>query len=393
MAESGPVGAAVSYGFASVPDTCGREVPVLFPGTSTGSWLIDDLVGLGMPRTYKARHLHRNSECRLKVMPRTPGTLASQRRETEALANLRHDALTEVVDFGTDDEQDFIWTAFDWFEAEPLEDGLLAGPMDWDEAAALFRILADALAYVHGAGILHRDIRPKNILVAPEGVRSFGGAWLTGFDYAMTQHQLEQLSQAPVGDLAYLAPEVLRDPTHHGARADVYAFGCLMYEVLTAEPAFPAAAFGGERNDQARAMFEWKTRTDALDPGDAGRGDAIPGWLRDLVRRSTQPDPDHRLPDVDSVVRELDAHETEWSSPDAMSPADLGPPPTIRMPTAPLLRPGPAVGARPRPPEPRSRPLAEPVPARMMAQWVAAGVGIGLVIAAAIIAVLELGFL
>ncbi|MEN0063853.1 MAG: serine/threonine-protein kinase [Myxococcota bacterium] len=366
---------------------------MLFPGTSTGSWLIDDLVGLGMPRTYKARHLDMGSECRLKVLPKTATTLAAQERETNALDHLRHEALAEVVDYGSDNDQDLVWTAFAWFEADELEDGLLVGPMPWADACHLFRILADALAYVHGEGIVHRDIRPKNILVAPEGPRAFGGAWLTGFDYAMTQQQLERLSQAPVGNLAYLAPEVLRDPTHHGAKADVYSFGCVMYEVLSAEPPFPAAAFGGERNDQARAMFDWKTRADALDPGEG-----CPDWLRDLVRRCTHPDPSERIQDVETVVRELDAHKAEWGLADVQPPAELGAPPPLRMPTEPTLRP--VLGAARLPPlKPTSAKTApsydgrsEPQPGTSLAQtvfWALVGVVIGLVVAGFVIATLE----
>jgi len=347
-----------------------------------------------MPRTYKARHLDLGSECRLKVLPRTASTLASQQRETSALGNLRHDALAQIVDYGTDADHDLVWTAFDWFEADPLEDEILSGPMAWSDACHVFRILADALAYIHAQGILHRDIRPKNVLVSPEGASAFGGAWLTGFDFAMTQDQLERLSQAPVGELAYLAPEALRDPAHHGARADVYSLGCLMYEVLTAEPAFPAAAFGGERNDQARAMFEWKTRADMLDPGEL-----CPDWLRRLVRQCTHPDPDQRTADVDSVIRELDAHRAEWEPSDNLPPAELGAPPPLRMPTEPTLRPvlgaprlpplrpaqsrrtAPSYDGRVRPPEGAS--VGQTV------FWAFVGVIIGLVVAGFVIFTLE----
>ncbi|MEO0605395.1 MAG: serine/threonine-protein kinase, partial [Myxococcota bacterium] len=374
---------------------------VLFPGTSTGSWLIDDLVGLGMPRTYKARHLDLGSECRLKVLPKTPSTVAAQQRETTALGHLQHDGLAEVVDYGADEEQDLIWTAFAWFEADELEDVLLSGPLPWAEACHLFQVVADALVYVHAHGVLHRDIRPKNVLVSPEGVSAFGGAWLTGFDFAMTQDQLERVSQAPVGDLAYLAPEALRDPAHHGARADVYSLGCLMYETLTAEPAFPAAAFGGERNDQARAMFDWKARADALDPGED-----FPDWLRELVRGCTEPDPDARVLDVETVLREIEAHRAEWQGDVASPPSELGAPPPLRMPTEPTLRP--VLGAARLPPlRPTSR--ATTVPSydgrlrtpygprtgsslddnQQTVLWAGVGVGIGLVIAALVIGVLE----
>ena len=104
---------------------------VLLPGKSTGSWLIDDLVGLGMPRTYKARHVEVGSECRLKVLPKTDSTVAAQRREVQALRTLQHDAVPGLLDYGVDAQRNLVWTAFGWFEADTLDDHLLSGPMPW----------------------------------------------------------------------------------------------------------------------------------------------------------------------------------------------------------------------------------------------------------------------
>ncbi|MBX2798866.1 MAG: protein kinase [Myxococcales bacterium] len=307
---------------------------MLFPGKSTGSWLIDDLVGLGMPRTYKARHVEVGSECRLKVLPKTDSTLAAQKREVQALRTLHHEAIPGLLDYGVDTQRNLVWTAFAWFDAEPLEDQLLSGPMPWQDACALFRVLADAVSHIHSAGLLHRDLRPKNVLVTASGSTS-PDAWLAGFDYAMTQQQLERLSHAPFGDLAYLAPEVLNDPTHHGSKADVYAFGCLMYEVLSAQPAFPAAAFGGERRDQAQRMLEWKTRSDVLDPGED-----CPDWLRNMIAKCTEPYPPRRLPDIDALIGWLDGAEESWRrKPRPAAPAQRRAPPPVLLPTRPSLRP------------------------------------------------------
>ncbi|HHO52863.1 MAG TPA: hypothetical protein ENK18_18800 [Deltaproteobacteria bacterium] len=374
---------------------------MLFPGKSTGSWLIDDLVGLGMPRTYKARHLEVGSECRLKVLPRTETTLSSQRREVEALRSISHEAVPEVLDSGVDQERELVWTAFTWFEAEPLEDQLLAGPIPWRDACALFRILADAMSQIHSLGLLHRDIRPKNVLVAPDPTGAgAGSAWLIGFDYAMTQQQLERLSHAPFGDLAYLAPEVLNDPTHHGAKADVYALGCLMYEVLTAEPAFPAAAFDGERRDQAQQMLEWKTRSGVLDPGED-----CPDWLRNMIAKCTDPYPPRRLPDVDTLLGWLDGAEESWRPRPAAPAAPTLAPPPVLLPTRPSIRPPnrlPRVGKlSPRPqqaraaaPEPRPPPLPpKPQGTSLSAQYlmaVALGVLLALGFSALIILFIEL---
>ena len=333
-----------------------------------------------MPRTYKARHVEVGSECRLKVLPKTESTLAAQKREVQALRTLHHEAVPTLLDYGVDTQRNLVWTAFNWFDAEPLEDQLLTGPVPWQAACALFRTLADALSHIHSTGLLHRDLRPKNVLVAPDPTGELAGhAWLAGFDYAMTQQQLERLSHAPFGDLAYLAPEVLNDPTHHGAKADVYAFGCLMYEVLSAEPAFPAAAFGGERRDQAQRMLEWKTRSDVLDPGDD-----CPDWLRNMIAKCTEPYPPRRLPDIDALVGWLDGAEESWRRkprPTVVGPKRPAPP--VLLPTRPSLRPPShlprAEMVRPDVvPEPTRPPSSSAPSAPIMAQYLLAGMlGVG----------------
>ena len=334
------------------------------PGEAAGSWLVDDILSLGEPRTFKAHHVGVGTEALLKVVPASKATTDGQDREVAALRELSHESLPEVLDFGVEHDREMVWTAFRWFEADPLQDRLLSGSVDWRDACAMFRDLASALAHVHAAGLVHRDIRPAHVLVD----RSWS-AWLTGFDYAMTQAELEKLSEAPFGDLAYLAPEVLRDPTHHGAKADVYAFGCLMFEVLTGRAAFPAAAWG-ERPDQAARMLEWKGRAEPLDPGDA-----CPDWLRNMVTKCTQPDPDRRLPDIEALVGWLDAAQATWMRRKAARPASERPepvaaPPPILVPAAPSLRaaPPPVVTATP---APVPRPANQGIP--VVVQYFAAG--------------------
>jgi serine/threonine protein kinase len=265
-----------------------------------GSWLVDDAVSLGVPRTYRAHHASVGTSALLEVMPLSKATQEGQQREVVALKKLNHRCVPEVLDYGVDHERELVWTVFKWFDGEPLEDRLLRGTIRWERACAILRDLASALVHVHTTGLVHRDLRPANVVVSDRDSR------LVGFDFALTQQQLESMSQAPFGDLAYLAPEVLRDPTHHGAKADVYAFGCVAFELLTGKPAFPASAWG-ERPDQAVRMLEWKSRTTPLDPGGT-----VPDWLRSMVQKCTEPSPDRRLPDLDALVGWLDAARGSW---------------------------------------------------------------------------------
>jgi serine/threonine protein kinase len=308
-----------------------------------------------MPRLYKAHHVEVGTEVLLKVVPWSEATAARQDREVRALRVCQHHALPEVLDFGLDPERELVWTAFAWYEAEPLGDRMLGEGVDWRDGCRMVREIADALLQVHEDGYVHRDIRPATIAIERQGK-----VWLTGFDYAMTQEELEQLRQAPFGDIAYLAPEVLADPTHHGPRADVYAVGCVLYEVLTGQSAFPAAAWG-ERPDQAARMLEWKSKAEPLQvPEDC------PLWLGNLIAKCTDPDPDRRLPDVEALAGWLDAAQAAWEPPKSKAPpkVTMRPPriapkaiaPSIAGPSRPRSTP-----RRPAPPPPQRLPAPVPV--------------------------------
>lgn len=317
-------------------------------GQKAGNWMLEDLVSLGVPRTFRARHVEVGTPALVKLQPLSRATEEQQQRELEALRRLRHPSLPEVLDFGVEHHVGVLWTVFSWYEGETLLDRSQRGALEWREAARVLYDVATALAYVHGEGLVHRDVRPANVTIGE--VRS----WLTGFDFAMSEAELERLSHAPFGDLAYLAPEVLRDPTHHGAKADVYAFGCLSFEILSGRPAFPAAAWG-ERADQATRMLEWKTRASALDPGGP-----VPDWLRSMVAKCTDPDPDRRLPDLESLAGWLDAARPSWAVPLAEVELESDEPElelteVMRMPHPALVLPPPSL-APPPPPSPEPTP-------------------------------------
>lgn len=317
---------------------------------ATGAWTIEDLVSLGVPRTYRVRHTRLGTTALMKVTPWSKHTADGQAREIGALRRIRHPGLSEVLDSSVDREADLLWTAFAWFDGESLLDRLQSGALPWREACRIFREVGETLAEVHNAGLVHRDLRPSNILVAAND-----STRLVGFDFAMTQQELDQLSEAPFGDLGYLAPEVLRDPGHHGAKADTYALGCVLYEMLTGQAPFPAAAWGA-RPDGAARMLEWKARSSALDPGPA-----CPDWLRSLVGKATHPDPDRRLPDLGAWVGWLDAARPSWQPVEAAPrevvretlPIVLVPSLPLPAPSLRLHTPTPAtVLDRPAPPAP-----------------------------------------
>lgn len=282
----------------------------LDPGDVLGDWVVEAPLTHAEPQLYAAhKEEDKAVQALLKVRVWTREADAGHHREVSFLRSVEHEAIATLVDCGTDLPADAVWCALEPFDATPLSDHLRTGPLPWREACAAFAMVADALARVHASGRVHRDLQPAKIMLGADGA-----VRLVGFELCMTPSELAR-RPPPLGALAYLAPEVLADPLIHPSRADLYAFGCVLYESLTGQSAFPAAAMGAQEPD---ALLQWKTRTEALDPGETA-----PDWLRNLVRKCTEPDPDRRLPDVEALVGWLDAARSSWE----VAPAPPAPPP------------------------------------------------------------------
>jgi serine/threonine-protein kinase len=277
----------------------------LHSGETVAHWVIDEVLEIGGTARYRG---HRagdpTDEVRIEMAPRDARDGLRLRREAFALRHMEHDALPRIVDKGELDDGRVFWVATRWFDGEVLSDVLRDAPMRWEDAASVFHQLASAVLAVHEAGMVHRDIHPSKVeLTSSLQVR------LVGFELAMTQDELGRVARPPLGDLAYVAPEVIGDRNHHVSRADLYSLGVVFYEVLTGSRAFPAALWGDRADPEAR-MIAWKSRADALDPGPD-----VPRWLRNLIQKATHPNPDKRLPDMEAMVGWLDAAREQWSTP------------------------------------------------------------------------------
>ncbi len=288
-----------------------------------GNWVVDEVLDPRTPQVLLCHHVATPElTCMVEVWPDTGPTREAHRRVIDALKRVNDGHVPDLIDFGIEHEVGALWRAFQVHRGDKLSDMLTGSPMDWRDVCAIFYQVAKGLEAVHMHGLAHRDIHPGRIVVTPGG-----GAWLTGFDYALTADDLALMAHAPVGNMAYLAPEVIADPGHHGPRADLYALGLVLYEALSGKPAFPAAAWG-ERADSATRMLEWKTRTAALDPSEHVD---VPDWLCNLVRKATDPNPDKRLPDIEAFVGWLDAAMPAWIS----DPRQLTAEPAARRTKAP----------------------------------------------------------
>lgn len=265
----------------------------LVAGRVVGAWTIERVFGLGVEAIANAR-----DDGGTEVVLHTGPTRAWQDRMVAALQSIDHPSVPKLVDAGAIDGAWYV--AVRPHAVETLAERMFAGPVPLPLVCTWLRAVADALRTVHAAGWVHGDVSPDHIHVADDG-----RAWLVGFGAAGRLDESRAGAQ-PRG-LAHLAPEVLEDPAAAMPRADLYAFGTVAYELLSGEPAFPAAAWAGQV-DQRDFLLTWKTRHRELDPGDA-----YPDWLRALVKKCTDRDPKQRLPDFDSVVSWLDASRPSWS--------------------------------------------------------------------------------
>ncbi|HUF70735.1 MAG TPA: serine/threonine-protein kinase [Longimicrobiales bacterium] len=160
-------------------------------------------------------------------------------REAKLLASLNHPRIASIYSMEFEARTPFL--VLELVEGESLDQRLVRGPLTISEAMRVGRQVAEALAAAHDAGVVHRDLKPANVMIAPETL----GVTVLDFGIAKTMRTPDAAVQTTgltrtgtlLGTAPYISPEHLLDePTDH--RADIWAFGCLMFEVLTARSAF-----------------------------------------------------------------------------------------------------------------------------------------------------------
>ncbi len=192
----------------------------------------------GVATVYLARELKHDRPVLLKVLyPTLASTLAPERfrREIAVLARLQHPHIHPLLDSGEADGLLFYWMPS--IEGEALRERLARdGHLPLGDAVAVVRQVADALSYAHARGVVHRDVKPESILL------NAGHATVTDFGIARAIDRAaeDQLTQPGVvlGTPAYMSPEQAGGSSELDARSDVYALGCVFYEMLAGEPPF-----------------------------------------------------------------------------------------------------------------------------------------------------------
>jgi protein kinase-like protein/WD40 repeat protein len=221
----------------------------LAPGTRLGSYEVVSSLGAGgMGEVYRARDTKLGREVALKVVADSfaddPERLARFQREAQLLAALNHPHIATI--HGLEESNGAQFLVMELIEGETLATRLKSGPLPVPEALAIARQVADALQAAHEKGIIHRDLKPANIALTPDGrvkVLDFGLAKAleagAGTDMTASPTLSLAATQAGVilGTAAYMAPEQARGKPAD-KRADIWAFGCVLYEMLAGKPAF-----------------------------------------------------------------------------------------------------------------------------------------------------------
>ena len=274
----------------------------LTPGSDLASYRILAPLGAGaMGEVYRARDTRLEREVAIKVLPEAfaedEERLRRFEREAKTLATLNHPNVAQI--FGVDRAGHVHFLVLELVPGETLEDRLLRGPLPVDEAIEIAREIASGLEAAHEAGVIHRDLKPANVRLTPDGhvkVLDFGLAkpMRVGEDPRSTDSVLTTESGRLLGTPTYMAPEQARGRTID-RRVDVWAFGCVLYECLTA-----ARAFDGE------SLTDVLSAVISKEPDFARLPAATPPRVRDLLRRCLEKDPRERLRDIGDARLELE---------------------------------------------------------------------------------------
>ena len=292
---------------ADVAGTLGASGSLV--GRQFGPYRILSLLGMGgMGEVYRAHDRNLDRDVAIKTLPAEfaldPGRLARLRREARTLASLNHPNIAAI--YGLEESAEVHCLVLELVEGESLH-----GPLPLSTALDRAGQVAEALETAHGHGIIHRDLKPANIKVTPLGrvkVLDFGLAKaISGAEVRPDLAQTATVTSAGsvasriVGTPGYMSPEQARG-AEVDQRTDIWAFGCLLYELLSGKRAFAT----GTVSDTVAAVLEHEPDWRALPA-------TTPAKVRDLLRQCLEKDAHRRLDNIADARKTIEEVQRRWT--------------------------------------------------------------------------------
>jgi serine/threonine-protein kinase len=273
-----------------------------YEGRTVGPYTLGPLIGRGgMGDVYRARDAKLGRDVAMKILPdslaRRPDRLGRFQREARILASLNHPHIGAI--YGFEESDGISGLVLELVEGATLKDTLANGPLPVNQAVVIARQIAEALEVAHQKGVVHRDLKPANVTITPRGVvkvLDFGIAKIDGpaAGDAAVLPVLATGEGVVLGTVAYMSPEQARG---HAVdkRTDIWAFGCVLFEMLTGIRTFPGESAADVLGAITSAEPDW-----ALLPA------ATPQRVRLLLGRCLRKDPARRLHDIADARIELE---------------------------------------------------------------------------------------
>ncbi|HEV2194812.1 MAG TPA: protein kinase [Candidatus Acidoferrum sp.] len=268
-------------------------------GQSIAHYHVQAKIGVGgMGEVYRATDSRLGRDVALKLLPekfaRDTERMARFEREAKVLASLNHPNIASI--YGLEESNGARALVMELVEGVTLAERIKKGPLPLDEALPIAKQIAEGLEYAHERGVIHRDLKPSNVKVRPDGqvkILDFGLA--KALEGETSEEEIENsptLSAMAtrvgvlLGTAAYMSPEQARGK-RVDRRADIWAFGCVLFEMLTGREAFAGETTSDTLACVIRAEPDWSSIPTS-----------VPARIREFLRRCLQKDPKQRLRDI-----------------------------------------------------------------------------------------------
>ena len=275
-------------------------------GRQLGSFKVVSLLGAGgMGEVYQAHDTKLGRDVAIKVLPAAfvhdAERLARFQREARMLASLNHPNIATI--FGLEQSDGMNYLVMELVPGHTLGERVSSSALKIEEALKVAAQIAEALEAAHEKGVIHRDLKPANVKVTPEGrvkvldfglAKAFAGGGGQDISNAPTLTAMGTAEGRILGTPAYMSPEQARGKPVD-KRTDIWAFGCVLYELLTGKEAFR----GETVSDTIAAVLEREPDLQVLPP-------ATPAKIQDLLRRCLRKDSQYRLRDIGDARIEIE---------------------------------------------------------------------------------------